>query len=239
MNPRSKPTNLSTQRYLSVAEIHDDTVGLKNGGVRAVLEVEAVNFALKSEEEQNAIIYGYQSFLNSLEFPVQILVRSRKLDLDGYLKKLKEQQKHLSNPLLQEQLSSHIDYLSRLVECTDIMSKKFYVIVSYDPLRADTKGSFWRIFRQKLAPSDTLIDVMRRRREFDNLHHQLKTRLNMIQTGLTNCGLVAKRLNTSQLIELFYQSYNDPLSQQQKLADYQAMAIEGNESDALIPSEDQ
>src|SRR3989338_8598088 len=100
---RQKKTSpsLSTQLFLDIAEIKDNVVVLKNGGIRAILQTTSINFNLKSEEEQNAIIYGYQSFLNSLEFPIQIVVRSRKLDLERYLVKLESQTKNLTNILLQ------------------------------------------------------------------------------------------------------------------------------------------
>ena len=99
----AKQKSSATQRFLPIAEIHDNTVILKNGGLRSVLLTTSVNFNLKSEEEQNSLIYGYQSFLNSLEFPVQILVRSKKLDIDDYVANLGELKEKQENPLLKQQ----------------------------------------------------------------------------------------------------------------------------------------
>ena len=104
----------ATQRFLPIAEIHNDTVVLKNGGLRAVLQTSSINFNLKSEEEQNSLIYGYQSFLNSLEFPVQILIRSKKLDIDDYLESLEETKNKQENPLLKEQTAEYQEYIEKL-----------------------------------------------------------------------------------------------------------------------------
>ena len=106
----------STQMHLKIAEIRDDTVVLKNGGIRGVLKTSSLNFNLKSEEEQNSIIYAYQNFLNSLEFPVQIVVRSKKLDLDNYIAELKTIGDKQTNNLLQRQTYEYIDYIQRLIE---------------------------------------------------------------------------------------------------------------------------
>ena len=115
----------STQLHLNIAEIKDDVVVLKNGGVRAILQTSSVNFNLKSEDEQNSIIYAYQSFLNSLEFPIQIHVQSRKLDIDKYVDSVKEKASQHENPLLKQQTLEYADYVQKLIEYADIMEKNF------------------------------------------------------------------------------------------------------------------
>ena len=122
----------STQMHLKIAEIHDDTVVLKNGGLRGILKTSSINLNLKSEAEQNAVIYSYQNFLNTLEFPIQIVVRSKRLDLEAYIEKLKKIGVKQSNPLLQKQTFEYVEYISRLVEYADIMEKKFYVVIPQD-----------------------------------------------------------------------------------------------------------
>ena len=107
---------ISTQRYLQFAEVHDDVLVLKNGGLRAVLEVASVNFNLKSEAEQEALISSYQGFLNVLNFPVQIYIRSRKLDIDSYIASLRQIQSQHTNDLLREQMGGYIEFVQRLVE---------------------------------------------------------------------------------------------------------------------------
>ena len=150
---------ISTQRYLQFSEVHDDTLVLKNGGLRAVIEVSSMNFNLKSEAEQKAIINSYQSFLNTLNFPVQILVRSRKLDIDQYIAGLKHRYAGIENPLLQNQMGEYIDYITRLVEYSDIMEKKFYVVVLLNPARAQKKGVF-ASFLDYIQPEDTVAKII-------------------------------------------------------------------------------
>ena len=117
----------STQLYLNIAEIRDNVFVLKNGWMRSILQVSSINFNLKSEQEQNAIIYAYQGFLNTIDFPIQILVRSRKLDIDAYLDSLNEKREKQTNMLLQRQTFEYIEYIKKLVEYADIMEKNFYV----------------------------------------------------------------------------------------------------------------
>ena len=142
-----KTAAAGTQTFLKIAEIRDNTVVLKNGGVRGILKVSSINFNLKSEDEQNAIIYSYQGFLNTLEFPIQIVVRSKKLDIDDYLDTLRVKGDEQANPLLQQQTFEYIEYISKLVEYADIMEKEFYVIVPYDPFRAQKLNMFQKFFQ--------------------------------------------------------------------------------------------
>jgi len=209
-------TQASTQLYLPVAEIKDSVVILKNGGVRAVLQTSSVNFNLKSEPEQNSLIYGYQSFLNTLEFPVQILIRSRKLDIDKYLETLRDIGEKQTNPLLQKQTVEYHDYIKKLVEYADIMEKNFFVIVPYDPFRAQKKNIFRKFF-DYITPADSLPKIRERHHEFENLKKGLMQRVSSVKVGLENCGLQIQELNTHQLVELFYQIYNPDTSRNEKL----------------------
>src|SRR3972149_8127004 len=129
---KPKGITATTQSHLKIAEIKENTLILKDGSVRSVLKVDPVNFDLKSEEEQNAIIYGYQGFLNIIEFPVQTMVRSKKLDIDFYLSKMLKVAEAQENRLLKDQTYDYIDFIKKLVELADIMSKAFYVIIPND-----------------------------------------------------------------------------------------------------------
>ncbi len=124
----------STQRYLPFSEIRDNIVIMKDGSARIVLKVEAVNFLLKSEQEQDAIIYSFQHFLNALQFPIQILIRSLKVDIEGYLNRLKDLTAGQKNPLLKDQSERYIEFLTNLVNVAQIMKKEFYVIIPHDEL---------------------------------------------------------------------------------------------------------
>jgi type IV secretory pathway VirB4 component len=228
-NNRNKKKT-STQANMRVAEIRDNVVVLKNGGLRTVLKTNSINFNLKSEEEQNAIIYSYQSFLNSLEFPIQILVRSKKLDIDDYIDQVNILGEKQENKLLQEQTFEYAQYIQRLVEYADIMEKQFYVIVPYEPGYAGPSATgVFQSFFQRLSPTSTSGDVKKRHSTFDSYKKSLLQRVGTVKSGLENAGLKVDELNTLELIELFYESYNPLTSQNQKLRDPEETAIQSDE----------
>ena len=196
----------STQLFLDIAEIKDNVVVLKNGGIRAILQTSSVNFNLKSEQEQNATIYSYQNFLNSLEFPIQIVVQSRKLDIG----------EKNENPLLKQQTSEYCDYIQRLIEYADIMEKKFYVIVPYDPYRAQNPNPVSR-FMSSVSAQDSVDNIKRRHKEFEELGKKLSQRVATVKAGLDGCNLRSAQLETPQLIELFYQIYNPVTARNEKI----------------------
>ena len=214
----------STQLYLDIAEIKDNVVILKNGGLRAILQTSSINFNLKSEDEQNAIIYGYQSFLNSLDFPIQIVIQSRKLDVDKYLENIKEIGENHKNPLLKEQTTQYCEYIQKLVEYADIMEKKFYVVVPYDPYR-NRKENMFKKFLNSISAGDSIESIRKRHKEFDEMHKNLMERVNAVMVGLENCNLRVAQLSTANLIELFYQVYNPFTSRNEKLDDLGKMDL--------------
>lgn len=221
----------STQNFLKISEIRNNTLVLKNGGVRSVLKVSSINFSLKSEEEQNAIIYSYQGFLNTLDFPIQILVKSRKLDVDDYLDKLKEKGEAQQNQLLKQQTFEYIEYISKLVEYADIMEKEFFVIVPFDPYRAQNMNIFQKFFAA-MNPKDSYSEVKRRHQEFKELRKKLSARTSTVRVGLENCGLRVEELETKDLIELFYKSYNPSVARYQKLKEFDKLDVRPDEEKA-------
>lgn len=224
-----KNAHTSTQIYLPIAEIRDNTVVLKNGGLRGVFKTSSINFNLKSETEQNAIIYSYQSFLNTLEFPIQIVIRSQKLDLDNYIETLKIQANQQKNTLLKRETYEYTEYIQKLVEYADIMAKEFYVIVPYGLERLEKK-SFYRTFLEHFKPQDTIEKIRKRHQEFEQLRKSLSSRVNVVKTGLENIGLHVEELNTQQLIELYYHIYNPTTSRGEKIKDRtQELSIQTDE----------
>jgi type IV secretory pathway VirB4 component len=184
---------LTTQQFLEIEEIKEGVLVLKDKSLRGILAVSSLNFALKSEEEQNAIIYQFQNFLNSLDFTIQIYVQSRRLNLTGYLEKLEELEKKQTNELLKIQTRSYIDFIKSLVGGGSIMTKNFYVVVPFHPvLVPGMKGK-----------SPTLIDE-----EFQRAKTQLWQRMEFVAHGLRGCGLFCAPLNTQELIELFWSIYH-------------------------------
>lgn len=212
---RKKSSLVSTQRFLPIAEIRSDTVMLKNGGLRAVLAVEALNFNLKSETEQAGIIAGYEGLVNTVTFPLQIVVRSAKMNIDPYLAHLRELAGAQQNILLKNQTLAYSNFVERLIDVADIMQKRFYVVIPLDQ-SVRRKGIFEQFFSW-ISPDDSTAKAAQRARDFTEGSRALKDRVNLVQAGLENIGLQSKRLTTHQLIELYYQIYNPKTSQEQKL----------------------
>ena len=164
----------STQRYLPFSEIRDNVILMKDGSSRMVLRVHALNFNLKSTEEQDAILISYQRFLNSLNFPIQIIIRSLKVDIEAYINKLKNLALKQSNPLLQEQTYKYIDFLMNLVDLAQIMKKEFYIIVPFDfennesVKKADMFGIF-RSFWSALSQEESVADIRGNRIRLEKL----------------------------------------------------------------------
>jgi len=205
-----------TQRFLPIAEIRNDTVVLKNGGLRAVLLVEALNFNLKSETEQKGIIAGYQAFVNTLNFPLQISIRSTKINIDPYIEQLRSRAKAQPNDLLREQTEEYATFIERIVEAADIMQKRFYVVIPLDD--HPQHKSMIAQFLEWIGIEDSTSKALARHQMFEKRITPLRDRINLVEAGLNNIGLVTRRLSTRELLELFYQVYNPGTSQEQKLS---------------------
>lgn len=214
----------STQKYLQIAEIRDDTVIMKDGSIRSVLLVSSINFALKSEDEQNAIISAYVNFLNSMDSPMQILIQSRKLDLESYLNFLREAQAKQTNDLLKMQMAEYQQYITELVSLGNIMTKRFYVIVPFEPFNSKTRG-FWSRAGDVLSPTSV---VNLSQKNFSSRQRELFTIVDRVLSGLSGMGLRAQVLDTQALIELFYNTYNPTVAPNEKLEDISKLMMEVN-----------
>ena len=218
-NKLAKNKAASTQQYLDIAEIRDDLVILKDGSIRAVLLASSINFALKSEDEQNALVAGYISLLNSLDFSLQIVVQSRRLNIDKYLEDLKQKQQEQANELLRTQIAEYHDFVKQLITLGDIMGKRFYIVIPYKPGK-DAKRGFLSQISTVFSPAKViaLSDKM-----FAQYKEKLQTRTNTVVSALSGIGVTAMPLNTQNLIELYYSSYNPELAQTEKLPDEKQM----------------
>jgi|SRR3989338_4891852 len=212
----------ATQTYLPIAEIKDGTVLLKDGTLRAVLLVSSINFALKSEDEQNALISSYVGFLNSLDFPIQIVMQSRKLQIQPYLDNLYKIEKELSNELLKIQIADYRAFVAELVEIGQIMTKRFYVVVPYDPLSNKKKGFVAR-FKEVMKPALT---IRVKEERFRDRKKDLDTRVRQVNGGLESMGLQVAELDTQSLIELYYTSYNPDIAFSQELQNIEELRID-------------
>jgi len=221
-----KTSAQSTQLFLDIAEIKNDTVILKDSTLRAVLMVSSINFALKSEEEQQAIVAAYVGFLNYLEFPIQIVVQSRKLNIDAYLTGLKQREKEITNELLKKQIDNYVAFIKQLVEIGDIMSKKFFLVVPYSPV-AEAAAAKPKRFFSKVSELFTPGRIIKLKKEkFDKYHRELTQRLGHIVGNLNSMGLKSVVLDTQSLIELYYNVYNPGIAEQEVLTDVNKLNIE-------------
>jgi type IV secretory pathway VirB4 component len=205
----------STQKYLDVAEVREDTIVLKNGSLRSVLAVSAINFELKSTEEQEAIISQYQNFLNSVDFPLQILISSRKLNMDNYLEFLTQHEKQQSNELLRLQISEYKNFIGQLVSASNIMEKNFYIIVPFSPIENQDKTFFSNI-TSLINPQK---NVMEKRENFETYKNQLFQRVDHVIAALSGIGVRIVPLKTQEIIELLFSSYNPSVYNAPELAD--------------------
>ncbi len=212
--PSSKP-GPATQRYLDIAEIRDDMVIMNDGTVRSVLLVSSINFALKSEDEQEAIIQSYVTFLNGLDYPIQVTIQSRRMNIDSYILALGEQERKTTNDLLRAQIGDYRTFVSELVSLGHIMQKRFYVVLPYDPLTNKKRGFFQRL-SLVLSPAAAahLND-----KQLEERREQLSRRTNMAAGNLLSMGLQTARLDTQGLIELYYNAYNPDLFEEERLGD--------------------
>lgn len=224
--PRSlflrKKATPSTQQYLDIQEIRDDAVILKNGGLVAVLLVSSINFSLKSEEEQEAVIGAYVSFLNTIDFPLQVVIQSRRLDIDGYMETLKVVEKQQTNELLKMQTEQYRRYIGELVQMNDIMAKRFYIVVPYSA-KVDRPGKFFSRLFDVFSPSES---IHLKQQQFEKYRAELFKRVDNTMNALSSAGLQSQPLRTQELIELYYNSYNPETSRQEKMDDVRKLSLE-------------
>lgn len=236
MTAKQQPNNQkgSTQETLLISEIRDGIVVMRDGSLRAVIMASAINFDLMSASERESVEYAYQSFLNSLHFPVQITIKSQKIDLDGYIAKLQGLRQAQDNDLLGLLMDDYIGNIKALVEEVNIMDKQFYVIVPYFPpaMAALKKGNV----------ITGLAGVMKKQavttineNDFNAYKEELSQRVQLVSSGLGQMGVRNIPLNTQELIDLYYSSYNPDVAQNQRLIDagqIQTAAVTKGEGDA-------
>lgn len=213
----------AAQQHLPFGEIKKNTIVMKDGTLRAVLKVSSINFALKNEDEQNAIVGAYVSFLNTLEHPLQIVIQSRKLNIAPYLEELGKRERTQANELLRVQTADYRSFVAQMVELGEIMNKTFYVVVPYDPL-SDKKRSFWSRLMEVINPTKI---IQLKDDRFDRRRHDLDMRVRQIESGLRGMGLEVAPLDTQALIELMYSTFNTDIALSESLPDIDKIQLEG------------
>lgn len=190
----------ATQQFVPVKEIRSGTIILRDGGYRGVLICSSVNFGLKSADEQHAIILGFQNFLNTLDFSIQIVVNSRRMDLRPYLALLAEKAVAQKTELMRIQLHEYIEFVRSFTEQANIMTKQFYIVVPYSPHANSITRSVPFLSKGTSGTNPE--------RSFEEEHVQLAQRMNLIAQGLAETGVRAVPLGTEEVIELLYRSFN-------------------------------
>lgn len=194
-------TQSATQQFVPIADIHDDVVVLKDGQICTVLLASSVNFGLKSVNEQQAILSQFQSFLNSVDFSLQIYIQSRRLDIRPYLEVLEGRTAFQENDLMRIQLREYIEFITTFTNQVDIMTKNFFVVIPYTPLNLDVTGL------ARLMKSSTP-QVERTAEKFFEDRTQLEQRVSVVEQGLMRIGIRTAPLGTEELTELFYHIFN-------------------------------
>ena len=195
----------ATQEFVPIKEVRDGIVVLKDGGLRAIVLANSINLSLKSSDEQRATILQFQSFLNTLDFSIQISVQSRRLDIRPYLFLLENRMKLQNEQLLKLQTKEYIEFIRNFTESVSIMTKSFFVVVPYThtTLRSDS-GILQRFFGRKNKEEVKVAEEL----DFEEKRSQLEQRVSVIEQGLARCGINSAQLGTEEVVEVFYKVFN-------------------------------
>ncbi len=225
--PRANPN--STQNALQIAEIRDGIVIMNDGSFRSVVMVKSVNFDLMSPQEQEAVEYSYQGFLNSLYFPIQIFMRSQKIDLQPYIEKLDKIRSEHDNMLLALLMEDYIGYIDALSQQANIMDKRFYVVVPFFPITDVQKAltqskNFVSGISSMFSNKDQHVVI--NEADLENAKTELRNRVQSVLSGLLQSGIQGLPLDTQELIELYYDTYNPDTAPRQQLKDFGQMTAD-------------
>ena len=194
----------ATQEFVEIKEVRDGVVILKDGSLRSILMTSSLNFALKGADEQASTLFQFQNFLNSLDFSVQIFIQSRDLDIRPYVTLLEERRKAQITELMRVQIHEYIEFVKNFTESANIMSKSFFVVVSYAPsVFSSEEGILGSI--AKKAGRGKLKD---KSKSFEESRTQLEQRMSVVEQGLLRMGIRVARLGTEEVIELLYKMFN-------------------------------
>lgn len=196
-------TAKTTQEFVPIQEIRDGIVVLKDGSMRAIVLASSLNFALKSSDEQSAIITQFQYFLNSLDFSVQIFIQSKRLDIRPYIALLEGRYKEQATELMKIQTREYIEFIKTFVENSSIMTKSFFIVIPYSPPAMTTSKNPISKFVRKESEEKILANE-----QFEEYRSQLEQRTGVVEQGLVRCGIRVAELGTEEVVELYYKIFN-------------------------------
>ncbi|MFC1775295.1 hypothetical protein ACFLY0_00325 [Patescibacteria group bacterium] len=197
----------SAQDFVPIKEIRDGVIVMKDGSLRAVIMASSVNMSLKSADEQQSIVLQFQNFLNSLDFPIQIFIQSRKYDIRPYIALLEEREKEQLNDLMKIQMREYMNFIKNFTETTNIMTKNFFVVIPYTPpiiggrAGSGPLGAF-------MPGKKTMTDKEKSIGDFEEHKTQLEQRTYVVKQGLVRSGVRTAQLGTEEIVELFYRIFN-------------------------------
>ncbi len=195
----------ASQEFVPVKEVRDGIIILKDGSLRAVLLASSINLSLKSYDEQRATLLQFQNFLNSVDFPMQIVIQSRRRDMRPYLTLLEGRMKEQAEPLLKVQTREYIEFIRSFTESVSIMTKNFFIVVPYSAVSLPTPGGlFKKLFGKQTKKEATQEETA----SFEEKRSQLEQRTETISQGLSRIGVRTAQLGTEEVIELFYKVFN-------------------------------
>lgn len=217
----------STQNTLQIAEIRDGVVIMNDGSFRSVVMVKSINFDLMSPQEREGVEFGYQGFLNSLYFPIQIFIRSQKVDLGSYLERLDKIRSEHDNMLLALLMEDYLAFIDNLAQQTNIMDKKFYMVIPYFPhvdlQKAITASkNFFTGVAALFSSKEQHVTI--NEAALETAKTELRNRVQAVLSGLNQCGIQGLPLDTQELIELYYDTYNPDTATRQPLKNFEDLS---------------
>lgn len=208
--PKTLPIIASSQEHLDIEDVADDLALLKNGGAALILQTTAVNFGLLSETEQDATIYAYANLLNSLTFPIQITIRSKRMDISSYLELLKQQEEKQTNESLRFQIKKYRQFVESIIKENRVLDKRFYIVIPFSPLELGIKPATGSLFSllNPLAKKSKGGLPFPKSYILERAKNNLYPKRDHVIKQLARIGLKAEQLTTQELVELFYDIYN-------------------------------
>jgi hypothetical protein len=197
----------TTQDFVPIREIRDGIVILRDGTMRAIILASSLNFALKSADEQNSILFQFQNFINSLDFSVQIFIQSKKLDIRPYIALLEGRYKEQGTELMKIQTREYIEFIKTFVENTNIMTKSFFIVVPYSPVSSVVGKNPMTTIANTLSNKGSDSKILANDK-FEEYRSQLEQRVGVVEQGLVRCGIRVAELGTEEVVELFYKIFN-------------------------------
>ena len=235
-----KPSPNTTQNTLLISEVRENMVIMRDGSFRAVVGCQSINFDLMSSREREGVEFSYQNFLNSLTFPLQIFIRSQRVDIGPYIERLAGIRRDQDNMLLGILMDDYINFIDVLSQEANIMDKRFYIVIPFYPagdlsdLRGQAKGFFGKVFAKQSNETIKIDETA-----YQKAREEIKNRVDLVTSGLFQLGVKSVQLNTKQLGELYYNFYNPDTAVREPMTDFEAVTstyVRKGEGESIKPS---